>query len=110
MKKWVNVGNIEDFIPNRGGCVMVEDEQIAIFNFNKNEWYATQNRCPHDQRMVLSRGLIGDASGAPKVACPLHKNNFCLETGTHIGGNEEFQLTTYAIKETDGSLFIEVDS
>lgn len=109
MKQWLKVAPSENFIANRGGCVKIGDEQIAIFNYNQDEWYAVQNLCPHDQRMVLSRGLIGDAEGEPKVACPLHKNNFCLKTGEHLGGNDEFQLTTYPVKEDNGYIYLEVD-
>ncbi|MEM7128891.1 MAG: nitrite reductase small subunit NirD [Chloroflexota bacterium] len=109
MKQWVKVAQSKDFVDNRGGCVKIGDEQIAIFNFNKDEWYAVQNLCPHEQRMVLARGLIGDAQGTPKIACPLHKNSFCLRTGKHMGGQEEFQLTTYPIKENEGFVYLEID-
>ena len=37
--------------------------------------------CPHKKEFVLSRGILGDQGGEPKVACPLHKKTFSLETG-----------------------------
>ena len=46
------------------------------------QWYACQNLCPHKQEMVLARGIIGDQQGVPKVACPLHKKTFSLESGS----------------------------
>lgn len=44
--------------------------QLAVYNFaSRGEWYATQNMCPHKRTIALSRGLIGDKSGRPSVAC-----------------------------------------
>ena len=64
-------------VPHNGGvCVKYKDEQIALFYFaRRDEWYATQNMCPHRRQMALSRGMIGSQAGEPKVACPFHKKN-----------------------------------
>lgn len=44
--------------------------QLAVYNFaSRGEWFATQNMCPHKRTIALSRGLIGDKSGTPSVAC-----------------------------------------
>jgi nitrite reductase (NADH) small subunit len=109
MTQWVKAANLNDFSRDSGGCVKVGDLQIAIFNFAKDEWYAVQNQCPHQQQMVLSRGLIGDAKGEPKVACPLHKNSFSLCTGDHLGGNPDWKLQTYPIKLEGGAVWLELD-
>ncbi len=106
--EWVNVADTEAFLANGGGCVKLGDIQIAIFNFGKNEWYAVANQCPHQQQMVLSRGLIGDANGEPKIACPLHKNSFSLCTGEHLGGNRDWKLQTYPVKVEDGAVWLEL--
>jgi nitrite reductase (NADH) small subunit len=106
--EWTNVANADVFVANAGGCVKLGDVQIAIFNFAKDEWYAVQNQCPHQQQMVLSRGLIGDAQGEPKVACPLHKNAFSLKTGEHLGGNEDWRLQTYPVKLEDGAVWLDL--
>ncbi len=100
------VGHIGDFPRDGGACVLVNGEQVAIFNFGHTEWYAVQNSCPHQQQMVLSRGLIGDAKGEPKVACPLHKNAFSLVDGHHLGGNPGFTLKTWVVKVVDGVVHV----
>lgn len=112
MNSWTQVAKTEDFIENAGGCIKHGHEQIAIFNFGKKEWYAVQNQCPHKEQMVLARGLIGDKAGEPKVACPLHKNNFSLKTGAHLSGDgsENYCLKTYPIKVEDGAIFLELKS
>jgi nitrite reductase (NADH) small subunit len=106
--EWVKAANVGDFPRDAGACVKLGELQIAIFNFGKDEWYAVQNQCPHQGQMVLSRGLIGDASGEPKVACPLHKNSFSLLTGEHLGGNAEWKLQTYPVKIEGGAVWLEV--
>ncbi len=76
--------------------------QIAVFNFaSRGEWYATQNMCPHKKAFVLSRGILGDAAGAPKVACPLHKKTFSLETGESLQG-EEYHIRTFPVQSRRG--------
>ncbi|MDD4991700.1 MAG: nitrite reductase small subunit NirD [Paludibacter sp.] len=79
---WHKTVKATDVPENGGVAALIDGQQIAIFNFTeKGEWYACQNLCPHKMEMALSRGLIGDANGEPKVACPFHKKSFSLETG-----------------------------
>ena len=107
--EWTAVGSVEDFTENMGGCVKLNGKQIAIFNLkNKTEWYAIQNLCPHDQRMVLSRGLIGDKGSEPKVACPLHKHNFSLKTGKHLSEGNIADVATFPVKVEDGKVFLQI--
>ena len=105
-KEWKKVGQTSDFCKDMGGCVKIDGKQIAIFNFQGKKWYAVQNLCPHDNRMVLSRGMIGDAAGEPKVACPLHKHNFSLKDGSHLSEGEVADLTTYEVKVDNGDIYL----
>jgi nitrite reductase (NADH) large subunit len=82
--------------------------QLAVFNFSsRGEWYATQNMCPHRQDMVLSRGIIGDHQGQPKVACPLHKKTFALDTGECLSG-DEYKIGTFAVQVSGGIVYVEL--
>jgi len=108
MKTWVKVGVVDDFHLDVGSCVKHGDNQIAVFNFGRDEWYAVQNLCPHKKQMVLSRGLTGCKDGEPKVACPLHKRQFSLKTGEQIAQDEDYCLRTYPVKVEDGSVFLEL--
>jgi nitrite reductase (NADH) small subunit len=104
--RWQLACYTEDIPGNGGGCVKINDEQIAIFHFaRRNEWYATQNLCPHRRQMALSRGMIGSQEGEPKVACPFHKKTFSLETGECLSG-DECAIKTYPVKVEDGRVFI----
>lgn len=98
----------EDVPTDGGACVLVNGQQIAIYNFaRRGEWYATQNLCPHKQQMALSRGMIGTTFDEPKVACPFHKKTFSLKSGACLSG-DEYQIKTYPVKVVDGEVFVGV--
>jgi nitrite reductase (NADH) small subunit len=103
---WYRAAPVSKFPTNGGACVKYKDKQIAVFNFTREgTWYACQNLCPHKMEMVLSRGMIGEDRGEPKVACPLHKNTWSLKTGQHLNG-ELPSITTYPVKVTDDFVYI----
>jgi len=104
--EWVSVGSASDFPRDGGRAIKYGDSQIAVFNFeSRGKWYATQNKCPHMQDMVLARGLIGDQTGVPKVACPLHKKTFSLEDGHCLSG-EGYEVATFEVKVQDGQVYV----
>ena len=86
--RWVDAGAVGLFPPNAGATVLLEGRQIAVFRFERlGRWFACQNLCPHKLENVLGRGLLGELDGEPKVACPLHKRTFSLETGANLNGD-----------------------
>ncbi|WP_299223809.1 nitrite reductase small subunit NirD [uncultured Aquimarina sp.] len=106
VKVWFKAASVEAFPKDGGACVKYKDLQIAVFNFSRlNKWYATQNLSPEKNEMVLSRGMIGDHNGIPKIACPLHKKTFSLETGENLNGDLA-AIATYPVKIEDGIVFI----
>ena len=107
---WFYACRTEDVPENGGVCVKYRDEQIALFHFTRrNEWYATQNECPHRQQMALSRGMIGTQGDEPKVACPFHKKTFSLRTGKCLN-DEQCAIKTYEVRVEAGKVFIGVSS
>jgi nitrite reductase (NADH) small subunit len=98
----------EDVPENGGVCVKYGDRQIALFNFTRrNEWYASQNMCPHRNQMALSRGLIGSAGDEPKVACPFHKNTFSLKSGQNMNGTGQ-SLVLYPVRVEENKVYIKI--
>ncbi|MBI3469685.1 MAG: nitrite reductase small subunit NirD [Planctomycetes bacterium] len=96
--RWTSVGKTSDFPRDGGAAVKYGKSQIAVFNLtSRGEWYATQNMCPHKKAFVLSRGILGDAAGEPKVACPLHKKTFSLASGESLQG-EEYRIRTFPVR------------
>lgn len=106
VKVWFKAASIKDFPKDGGACVKYKGKQIAVYNFERiNKWYACQNVCPHKMEMVLSRGMIGDDKGMPKVACPLHKKTFSLENGENINGDLD-AIATYPVKIEGENVYI----
>jgi nitrite reductase (NADH) large subunit len=105
---WVKVARAGDIPENAGLTIKYGNAQIAVFNFaSQGKWYATQNQCPHMKDMVLSRGIIGDQSGVPKVACPMHKKTFSLEDGSCLSG-ENYQVATFPVRVDNGDVYLEL--
>jgi nitrite reductase (NADH) large subunit len=107
---WVPVGVVEDFPVDGGATVKHGKSQIAVFNFaSRGEWYASQNMCPHRKAFVLARGIVGDAAGLPKVACPLHKKTFSLLDGKSLQ-DEEYSIRTFPVKVEGDRVFVKLPS
>ena len=109
--RWILACHVDDVPENGGACINYQDEQIAIYNFQRrNEWFATQNLCPHKQQMVLSRGMIGSTGEncEPKVACPFHKKTFSLLTGECLSG-EDYEIKTYPVKVIQDKVYVGVE-
>ncbi|MEM6318791.1 MAG: nitrite reductase small subunit NirD [Bacteroidota bacterium] len=103
---WFKAASVSAFPNNGGACIKYKGKQIAVFRFDrKNKWYACQNLCPHKMEMILSRGMIGDEAGVAKVACPLHKRTFSLETGENLNGDLP-AIAVYPVKIEDGFVFV----
>jgi nitrite reductase (NADH) large subunit len=104
--QWMHVGHTSSFPAEGGATVRYGGCQIAVFNFaSRGEWYASQNMCPHRREFVLSRGLLGDANGTPKVACPVHKKTFSLEDG-HCLTDEKYSVRTFPVKVEGDAVYL----
>jgi nitrite reductase (NADH) large subunit len=105
-KRWVRVGAMDDFPIDGGSTVKVGKSQIAVYNFaSRGEWYACQNMCPHMNAFVLARGIIGNAGDEPKVACPLHKKNFSLQSGKCLSG-DPLSVNVFPVKVERGEVYL----
>ncbi|WP_109830682.1 nitrite reductase small subunit NirD [Reichenbachiella versicolor] len=103
---WFKAASEDAFPANGGAAIEYKGLQIAVYNFTRrNEWYATQNLCPHKHQMILSRGMLGTEGEEPKVACPFHKKTFSLKNGTNLNGTE-CELATYPVKVEDGFVYV----
>ena len=110
MTEWIKVGTTGDVPADSGVCAKIGERQIAIFaDAEKQNYYAIDNLCPHNQQMVLSRGLMGCEKGEPKVACPLHKHTFSLKSGKHLGGDSSMCVDTFNLKVESDEIYIEID-
>ncbi|HAJ59169.1 MAG TPA: nitrite reductase (NAD(P)H) small subunit, partial [Cyanobacteria bacterium UBA8543] len=94
---WVDICSIEAIAPNTGVCALVKDQQVAIFRVGtENEVFGISNYDPFSKAFVLSRGIVGDRNGIPKVASPIYKQNFNLLTGQCLD-DETVSIPTYKV-------------
>lgn len=104
---WFAACKTTDVPPNGGVGVKYNHMQLALFHFaRRDEWFATQNLCPHRRQMALSRGMIGSQAGEPKVACPFHKKTFSLVDGHCMSDDKCESIKTYPVKVENNIVFI----
>ena len=81
---WARVCRVDQLTPGRGAAARVAGRQVAVFRVAAGDGdsvFALDNRDPFSGAQVLSRGLVGDARGVPKVTSPVYKQGFDLRTG-----------------------------
>ena len=102
---WTTVCPLTRILPNTGVCALVAGQQVAIFRVGESDVYAIANFDPFSQAFVLSRGIVGDRNGMPKVASPIYKQNFSLTTGQCLD-DETVNVPVYAVRLVDGAVQI----
>jgi nitrite reductase (NADH) small subunit len=98
---WTTVCALDRLTPDRGMAALVGAVAVAVFRLGTGELYAIGNLDPFSGASVLSRGLVGDAGGAPTVASPLYKQRFDLRTGVCID-DPEFSVPVFPVEVVDG--------
>jgi nitrite reductase (NADH) small subunit len=107
-QKWENICPLERIFPNTGVCALVNGRQIAVFRVGEGmDVYAIDNYDPFSKAYVLSRGIVGDKNGIPKVASPIYKQNFSLLTGECLD-DTTVKLSTYLVRVVEGNVQIAV--
>jgi nitrite reductase (NADH) small subunit len=105
--QWLTICPLSQIIPNTGVCALVNDEQVAIFRV-EDEVYAIANYDPFSQAYVLSRGIVGDRQGIPKVASPIYKQNFNLITGECFD-DATIKVPVFAARVFEGQVQIGIE-
>ncbi len=101
-QQWTTICPLERILPDTGVCALLNGQQIAVFRVGE-EVYAIDNFDPFSKAYVLSRGIVGDRNGIPKVASPIYKHNFSLLTGECLD-DPTVRLLTFAARVIDGQV------
>jgi nitrite reductase (NADH) small subunit len=102
--QWTTICSLDRILLNTGVCALVSGQQVAVFRVGTgNEVYAISNYDPFSKAYVLSRGIVGDRNGIPKVASPIYKHNFSLITGECLD-DPTVSVTTFPIQIVDGQV------
>jgi nitrite reductase (NADH) small subunit len=103
-QQWTTICPLDRILPNTGVCALVNGQQIAVFRVGEGmDVYAIDNFDPFSKAYVLSRGIVGDRNGIPKVASPIYKQNFSLITGECLD-DASVKLETFSAQVVDGQV------
>ena len=103
---WIGVCSLPDIPPACGVAALVGDRQIALVRPDESDTvYALSNYDPFSQAFVIARGIVGDRGGRPKIASPIFKQNFDLETGACFD-DPLVKLPVYPVRLRDGRVEI----
>ena len=106
------VCRLDELTPDRGAVALVRGVQVAVFRVRASDGsdavYALGNLDPISGAQVLSRGIVGDAGGVPKVASPVYKQAFDLRTGACLDDPDVSVPSYPATVDGDGWVWVEV--
>lgn len=100
-RAWVDVCALDDLIPHRGVCALVDGCQVAIFRVGPEDVVAVSNWDPFSRAFVLSRGIVGSKGDRLKVASPVYKQSFDLRTGACLD-DPSVAITVFDVRVVDG--------
>ena len=101
--QWHDACVIDDVAPGSGLAVSVGDEQIAIVRTQRGFLAALSNFDPFSKAFVMARGVVGDRAGVPRIASPIYKQSFCLETGECLE-DKNVRLAVFPIRVLGGRI------
>ncbi|MDB4973794.1 MAG: assimilatory nitrite reductase small subunit [Myxococcaceae bacterium] len=99
--EWVRVCALDEIVPTTGVCCLVGQKQVAVFRLADDRVFAIGNYDPFSRANVLSRGIVGDRQGRIKVASPIYKQSFALDTGECLD-DETVSVPAYEVRVCDG--------
>ena len=106
--QWLDVCALEQITPGTGAAALIDGEQIAIVRPSSDpQVYALSNFDPFSKAFVIARGIIGDRNGVLKIASPVYKQNFSLETGQCLD-DESVSLPTYETRVVAGRVHVKI--
>lgn len=100
---WTPICEAGDMLPNVGVCALVENQHVAVFRLQDDQYFAIDNVDPKSGASVLSRGLVGNLGERLVVASPLYKNHFDLRTGECLE-TPEHSVRAHAVRVDHGKV------
>jgi len=101
---WEDVCELELIVPWTGVCALVGGRQVAIVRTG-DAVYAVSNFDPFSKAFVLSRGIVGDRRGVPKIASPIYKQSFDLRTGECLD-DPRVRVPTHEVRVERGRVLV----
>jgi nitrite reductase (NADH) small subunit len=104
--EWVDVCDVDDVRPATGvAALLPQGDQIAVVRTREGHFHAISNFDPFSHAYVISRGIVGDRNGVPKIASPIYKQNFDLRTGACLD-DPTVVLPVYPVRVVSGRVLV----
>ena len=105
MTKLVEVA-VAGEIPVGGKKVaVVDDQEIAVFNVDDQQFYAVDDICSHDSGPLAE----GEVVNTYEIECPRHGARFDMRTGQALCMPAFEPIEAYEVVCEDGKIYIEID-
>ncbi|MEO8902365.1 MAG: nitrite reductase small subunit NirD [Polyangiaceae bacterium] len=104
---WRDVCAIDDVLPGTGAAALIDGEQIAVVRTRDGVLAALSNFDPFSNAFVIARGIVGDRAGVPKIASPIYKQSFSLETGECLD-DPTVRLAVFPVRLSAGRIQVSV--
>jgi nitrite reductase (NADH) small subunit len=117
LDEYQKVAEAKDIPSGEAIGVDVDGIEISLY-YVDGEYYATNNRCPHQKAPLCKSGekkingekcwndRRGGFSDDPSVSCPWHLWEINLKTGEHeVTGK---RVATFDVKEDNGDLLVKI--
>lgn len=99
---WIEACRTDEVDEDLPKSVKLNGQEIGIFKLG-DELFALEDVCPHAYAL-LSQGFVE----GEEVECPLHGAVFNIRTGKCLRDIGERDIKTYAVKEEDGAVFVDM--
>ena len=100
---WYPVCPFDRLPVERGVCVLVQGEQVAIVRTREDAVYAVSNLDPVSGAMVMSRGIVGSRGDVDVLVSPMHKQAYDLSTGQCLDLPDTW-LEVHDVRVVDGGV------
>lgn len=98
---WCSICPLDRLPVDRGVCVLVDGEQVALVRTHDGRLYAVDNLDPFSGAMVMSRGIVGSRGDRDVLISPMHKQAYDLQTGQCFE-EPEIWLAVHDVRVVDG--------
>ena len=102
--KWIDVAAAGTVRENAPLAVEAEGEAIVLVRC-AGTLYAVEDRCTHD-----GESLAGAEIEQCEIVCPRHFSHFDLKSGEALSPPAYEPLRTYAVREENGRVLVEVSA
>jgi nitrite reductase (NADH) small subunit len=103
---WLDACALAEIPVGCGVAALLRGRQIALVRPGDDEVvFALSNYDPFSEAFVIARGIVGDAAGRLKIASPIYKQSFDLETGACLD-DPMVRLPVYPVRVRAGRVAV----